>query len=148
MPSSSRRRNSAQVRIYDPNDPQASRDGNAAITFLLDKNSYVYEPLGETALKRTTVVAVRQAAYRDGRTALLAATASALMAALESLRVTQVRPRFVRRMFESRATTAGQFLTGSERLHRYLPAGSSMIVLRRDSRFASRGRTADTEISP
>ncbi len=69
----------AQVLIYDPNDPHASRRGEAAITFLLDRNSYGYEPLGKAFLERSTVVAVRQSAYRSGRTAVLAGCASAVL---------------------------------------------------------------------
>ncbi len=82
---------SAQVRIYDPNDPRASRDGGAAITFLLDQNTYVYEPLGPMALDHSTIVAVRQTAYRTGRTALLAACVSAMLAVLDSPRATRAR---------------------------------------------------------
>jgi len=72
--------------VYDPNDPSASERGEAAITFLLDRNQYIYEPFGAAPLDRTTVVAVRQDAYRNGRTAVLAATASAAMDLVYRLR--------------------------------------------------------------
>ncbi|MGA7672070.1 MAG: hypothetical protein WBW04_16710 [Nitrolancea sp.] len=81
----------ARVFVYDPNDPGRSTRGEAKITFLLDQNQYIYEPFGGTPLERTTVIAVRQAAYRDGHTAVMAATTSAMMSLFRGLRQTWVR---------------------------------------------------------
>ena len=77
---------SASVMIYDPNDPVKSRQGSASITFLLDENTYLYPPLGGLDLKKTSVIAVEQQAYRDGRTAILASLASCILGVGESMR--------------------------------------------------------------
>ncbi len=71
--------NRASVLVYDPNDPQGAVDGSSVMTFLLDEDTYRYPPLDGVDLSKTTIVAVDQRAYRNGRTAVLASLASATL---------------------------------------------------------------------
>lgn len=66
----------AEVLVYDPNHPAGPADGRAVITFDLVHGRYAYRNLARLDDPSTTVIAVRQNAYRRGRTALLASLAS------------------------------------------------------------------------
>ena len=76
----------ASVMIYDPNDPAKSKQRSAIMTFLLDENTYRYPPLVGLDLNKTTIIAVEQRAYQDGRTAILASVASGVLGINESMR--------------------------------------------------------------
>jgi hypothetical protein len=67
---------SAQVLVWDPNRPDAA--GETVISFDLARNRYRYEPLVEYD-DCVTIVAVRQRAYQQGRTALLSSLASLIL---------------------------------------------------------------------
>lgn len=69
----------AEVSVYDPNDPRGSIAGRAVMTFDLTRDTYSYRDLVSLDDHRSTVIAVDQAAYRRGRTALLAGLISAIL---------------------------------------------------------------------
>jgi hypothetical protein len=69
----------AEVSVYDPNDPRGSIAGRAVMTFDLSRDTYAYRDLVSLDDHRSTVIAVDQAAYRRGRTAILAGLASAIL---------------------------------------------------------------------
>lgn len=79
-------RDRAQVSVYDPNDPEGSVQGSSVITFLLDEDSYRYSPLDGVDLTKTTIIAVEQTPYRNGRTALLASLANVMLSLEARLR--------------------------------------------------------------
>ncbi len=68
----------ATVSVYDPNDPAASARGERNIVFDLRRNTYAYPGIASVDDHRTTIVAVEQRVYREGRTAILASIASLL----------------------------------------------------------------------
>ncbi len=71
----------AIVSVYDPNDPAASARGERSILFDLRRNTYEYSGIASADDRRTTIIAVEQRAYREGRTAMLASCASLIASA-------------------------------------------------------------------
>ena len=76
----------ADVSVYDPNDPRGSSAGRAVMTFDLAHDTYAYRDMVALDDDRTTVIAVDQSAYRQGRTAILAGLASAMLRVGSALR--------------------------------------------------------------
>ncbi len=72
-------REQAEVMIYDPNRPTESRAGQTTILFDLRDDRYEYEPWAQRDDRSITVIAAPQAAYRNGRTAFLASSASLIL---------------------------------------------------------------------
>jgi len=66
----------AEVLVWDPNRPDAA--GETVISFDLARNRYRYQPLVDYG-DSVTIVAVRQRAYQQGRTALLSSLASLML---------------------------------------------------------------------
>lgn len=66
----------AEVFVYDPNHPPVPGAAESVLVFDLARNTYGYRDLARLDERRTSVVAVRQGAYRDGRTAFLASAVS------------------------------------------------------------------------
>jgi hypothetical protein len=69
----------AEVSVYDPNEPQASIAGTTIMTFDLEHDTYAYRGMASLDNRRITVIAVDQAAYRCGQTAMLSGLASWLL---------------------------------------------------------------------
>ncbi|MDI3339172.1 MAG: hypothetical protein QJR03_01435 [Sphaerobacter sp.] len=68
----------AEVLVWDPNHPAAPPD-ESILTVDLRGDTYGYRDRARLGERTTTIVAVRQPAYRGGRTALLASAASVLL---------------------------------------------------------------------
>ena len=66
----------AEVSVYDPNEPQASLARSTTMTFDLERDTYAYRGMASLDDRRITAIAVDQAAYRRGRTAILSGLAS------------------------------------------------------------------------
>lgn len=70
----------AEVLVWDPNHPSSGPDAAArTLTVDLRGNSYGYRDRAALGDRTTTIVAVRQPAYRRGRTALLASAANLIL---------------------------------------------------------------------
>lgn len=69
----------AEVYVYDPNEPEKSQQNRAIVNFLVSENRYRYASLPGDEDALAQIIAVRQDAYRRGRTALLASMASATL---------------------------------------------------------------------
>jgi len=69
----------AEVLVWDPNHPTESGADASILTLDLRGDTYGYRHRATLGDRRTTIIAVRQSAYRRGRTALLASAASLLL---------------------------------------------------------------------
>jgi hypothetical protein len=97
-------RDAAEVYVYDPNDPHASIAGETRLTFDLKHSRYAYRGIAALDDRRTTVIAVKQFAYRRGRTAILAGLASWLLELNRGLHVEFSRGRKMARRVTARSS--------------------------------------------
>jgi hypothetical protein len=104
----------AEVHVYDPNYPDEPEAERSVITFDLVRNRYGYRSLVDLNDHSTTVVAVRQSAYAQGRTAILASVASLLLYPSVTLDVVRVNRAGANRLGISvvAALAAGRFVRG------------------------------------
>lgn len=68
-----------EVLVWDPNHPTGPGAAASILTLDLHGDTYGYRHRAALGERRTTIIAVRQSAYRRGRTALLASAASLLL---------------------------------------------------------------------
>lgn len=69
----------AEVLVWDPNHPSGPEAGASVLTVDLQGNTYGYRGHSQLGDRSTTLIAVRQRAYWQGRTALLASLANLLL---------------------------------------------------------------------
>jgi hypothetical protein len=69
----------AEVLVYDPNHPEPESWPESVIRFDLTADTYAYRQLVSLDDRSTTIIAARQSAYRNGRSAILATLASLVL---------------------------------------------------------------------